>query len=113
MVTVRKAMPNGNSVPPGLLPEPRLTYCIDEAVVAQFASKDSVLSTAYAKFRGSHYTQDNTFFDAEKTSLPGGAAMRNVLRDAALLRILEVCGYAIVPEGFYSNVNRDWQFESE
>merc|ERR1712032_1674060 len=100
MVTVRKSAPGGNSVLPGLVPEPRVTYCIDEAVVAKFASQDSVLSTPYAKFHGSHYTQSNAFFSAEKTLLPGGAAMRNVLKDAALLRILEVCGYAIVPEGF-------------
>ena len=111
MVTVRKLAPGGNSALPGLLPEPRMTYCIDEAVVTKFAAQDSVLSTPWAKFQGSHFTQSNAFFDAEKALLPGGAAMRNVLKDAALLRILEVCGYAIVPEGFWWDLKRDWQFD--
>ena len=88
-----------------------MTYCIDEAVVTKFAAQDSVLSTPWAKFQGSHFTQSNAFFDAEKALLPGGAAMRNVLKDAALLRILEVCGYAIVPEGFWWDLKRDWQFD--
>ena len=57
MVTVRKPVHSGNLVLAGLLPVPHVSFCIDEAIVVNFARQDSVLSTAYARFRGSHLTQ--------------------------------------------------------
>ena len=70
------------SLPAGLLEPPRMSYVIHEEVVVTFVRQDVVLSTSFAKFQGSHCTQSNTFFDSEKASLPCGAALRNVLRDA-------------------------------
>ena len=37
--------------------------------------------------------------------------LQHVLKDAAILRLLEVGGYAKVPQGFYQNLPQDWKFE--
>jgi hypothetical protein len=108
MVEERRGAPQRQ--PEGILGVPRVTFLLGEEVVDAFACQDVVLSTSFAKFRGSHCTHSNLFFDADGALRPGGAVLRNVMRDVAILRILEVCGYATVPAGFYNTVGRDWHF---
>eukprot|EP00931_Biecheleriopsis_adriatica_P108040 TRINITY_DN82370_c0_g1_i1.p1 TRINITY_DN82370_c0_g1~~TRINITY_DN82370_c0_g1_i1.p1 ORF type:complete len:480 (+),score=93.37 TRINITY_DN82370_c0_g1_i1:167-1441(+) len=108
MVDMRKRV-DGN-LPLGLLRPASMSYILSEEIVTKFVEQDVVLSTSFAKFQASHCTQSNSFFDADKASLPGGAVLRNVLRDSAILRMLEVCGYATLPDGFYETVRRDWTF---
>lgn len=78
-----------------------------------FVEVDPVLGPYWALFTGSHYTQSNSFFDADGAQRAGGNLMRNVLCDAGILRILEVCGYATVPDGFYRSVPHRWHLPTE
>jgi len=45
---------------------------------------------------------------AEKAYGPGGYALRNIMRDTAVLRCLEVAGYVRVPDKFFVTVNSTW-----
>eukprot|EP00300_Choanocystis_sp_HF-7_P000023 c10024_g1_i1.p1 GENE.c10024_g1_i1~~c10024_g1_i1.p1 ORF type:complete len:533 (-),score=89.28 c10024_g1_i1:17-1615(-) len=98
---------------PGLVPEPRMQFVIKEEIVVAFVEHDVVLSPAWTRFKTSGFTVSNQFFDSEAAMKEGGNAMRNVMRDAAILRMLEVSGYAIVPGDFYSTLKADWTFQDE
>ncbi len=93
----------------GLLPPPRLNFIITEAGVENFMQHDPTMASFYTAFHQSGYTQGNIFFNA-KAAFEKGYQLRYVLTDAALLRILQVGGYALVPEGFYQNIPQDWRF---
>lgn len=41
------------------------------------------------------------------SSSPFISRLSNVLKDAALLRIMEAAGYASIPEDFYKNIPQD------
>jgi hypothetical protein len=87
-----------------------MSFIIPETTVENFFFKfDSVLSCSWAKFCASHYTQSNVYFNAEMAQ-EHGLSLKYVMNDAAILRMLEVAGYAIVPEEFYESLKRDWHF---
>jgi len=96
--------------------------------VEDFLSKDAVLSSAWTRFKGTHFTESNRFFIATVDLPPhereGGGFLRKVITDAAIVRLLEVAGYVdfvgprSTPSGsartladqFYESVPRGWVF---
>jgi hypothetical protein len=94
---------------PGLLPLPTPTFVIPERIMMPFVRIDPVLSPWWATFEASYFTQSNIFFDAAGLMKPGGKVLRNIMRDAAVVRILEVAGYVSVPDGFYASLTQKWK----
>ncbi|AIK95648.1 tetratricopeptide repeat protein [Candidatus Odyssella acanthamoebae] len=94
---------------PGLVSAPRLTFVLGEAVVKDFLQHDPVIASFYSTFVQSNYSQGNIFFD-HKAAFEKGTHLRYILRDAAILRLMEVTGYAIVPAGFYEGIPQSWKF---
>jgi TPR repeat protein len=94
---------------PGLLPEPRLSFVLPEKLIENFLQYDPVLASFYTTFINSGYSQGNIFFDSN-AAFEKGYQLRHVLKDAVILRILEVAGYAKVPQGFYEDLSKDWHF---
>ena len=107
-----------------VLPEPQVRARISESDVEDFLSKDAVLSSAWARFKGTHFTESNRFFTA-LADLPfdlqvGGGFLRKAINDAAIVRLLEVAGYiefdGLPASGrssatsFYETVPRGWIF---
>ncbi|WP_032113171.1 hypothetical protein [Candidatus Paracaedibacter symbiosus] len=94
---------------PGLLSEPRLSFVLSEKLIESFLQHDPVLASFYTTFINSGYSQGNIFFDGN-AAFEKGYHLKHILKDAAILRILEVTGYAKVPQGFYENLPEDWHF---
>lgn len=91
-----------------------------------FLSKDAVLSSAWTRFKATHFTESNRFFTA-LAELPahlrgGGGFLRKVIADAAIVRLLEAAGYidfagsehgsGSMATKFYESVPRGWCFPS-
>lgn len=112
---LREAFIEIKSSPPvpqkGLLPSPRVFFSFSKETIEDFLQHDPILSSFYSTFINSNYTLGNIFFDS-KAVFEQGKEYQHFLKDAALLRFLEVGGYATVPEGFYETIGHDWTFNA-
>ena len=95
---------------PGLLPTPSLSFLLPEKLVEDFLQYDPVIASFFSTFIHSGYTDDNIFFDS-KAAFEKGYHLQYILKDAAILRMLEVGGYARVPEEFYQRISPEWKFD--
>lgn len=96
----------------GLLPLPQMSFVLSEEKVKKVLETDSLLSSFYHTFMASDYEHNNIFFDGD-AAYSMGVSPQYYLRDAALLRLLEISGYAFVPEGFYQTLTADWKMPSD
>ena len=71
------------------------------AAVLAYVRLDPILNTSFIEFEASEHTKDNRFF-CQSTDMSHFAS---TFRDSAILRLLEVAGYARVPPGFYATAN--------
>ena len=93
-----------------------------------FFSNDVILSSAWASFKGSHYTTTNRFFQPyDVTDDPENLyCFSKCFKDACIVRLLEIAGYMNFVGGeaicdqlrmpashvFYENLSYDWKFKS-
>lgn len=95
---------------PGLLPPPCVDFVFPQKLIEDFLQHDALLASFYSTFIHSGYTKGNIFFDSE-AAFAKGYHLQHILKDAAILRILEAGGYAKVPDSFYQTVSDTWKFE--
>ena len=89
------------------LPRPTLTTVISSDVLERVLRFDCVLAFSWADFQASFKQRSNKFFDGSHQS----RELRDVLRDAAILRIFDIAGFVRVPADFYENVTETWTFD--
>lgn len=106
---------------PDLESRVRSDYTIDEHVITEFCEHDLMISPFYHESKANQYTHPNLFFSALDEEFvvddsPSSADIRpliaKIMKDAVLLRILEVSLYCSVPPRFWENLKKDWRFEA-
>ena len=122
----------------GTVPLPQLNALITEELlcgnqesndnmdVDGFFSNDVILSSAWASFKGSHYTTTNRFFQPYdvRDDPENLYCFSKCFKDACIVRLLEIAGYVNFVGGeaicdqlrmpashvFYENLSYDWKF---
>lgn len=88
---------------------PRYEISIDETIIEQFCAQDIVLSPHYQEAVANQFTHSNVFFNAlDETPVDTRPIVVRVMRDAALVRLLDVAQYVKVHPDFYSSVPKNW-----
>ena len=95
------------------------TYSIDEDIIKEFCEHDVIIGSAYREASLNHFSYPNMYFRTLEESegeqmglsieeMATKPTIVKIMKDAVLVRILEVSSYAKVPENFWVSLKRSW-----
>jgi len=96
-----------------------IRIAIDDNIVKQFCEFDVMIGPYYQQALSYQFTFPNKFFNSLSIGVspetePGVVDTRpliiQLMKDAAILRILEVALYVWVPSSFWENLSNGWKF---
>lgn len=100
---------------PGMLPLAQMNYTISEDIIINFLRRDISIGPFYEAARASEFTCGNLYFrptpddEAEDVTLSTRSHIVKVLRDAAYVRIFQVCKYVDVLGSFQNMISSNWE----
>ena len=92
-----------------------MNFSIDEDVMRQFCDSDVIVSPSYHAAKSNQFTCANMFFNAieDDEEVPDTRPLiARIMKDAVLVRILEVSLYATVPSSFWDGITKQWMIEN-
>merc|ERR1712100_112329 len=102
----KRVKPGTPALPAGLRPPACPRFVLPEDAVRAVLMRDPILGPSYDSFMHSRMTMGNTFFRFPDET--AGNLLNKVMRDAAIVRLLELAGYVDVPDGWYEKCSRNW-----